>query len=197
MLGICTRLKNLMLEIGAYEYTHPGGNWSILEHCARSLPACDAGDVPGRGAVGCGVGCLCQPGRGAVVPLCLQSVCRFFVVPLWQERQLSVWLWRSIAVCLSVVAFTFLPLGNSTPRFCSSHSSARGFLIWYYVSSIAAEENPSMAIVAGFSKRCMSDCSSCTWPPCLAIVADMLKTYKKFVASKNEILLLRQGDSPP
>jgi len=30
--------------------------------------------------------------------------------------------------------------------------------------------------------RCMSDCSSCTQPPCLAIAADMLKTYKKLVA---------------
>jgi hypothetical protein len=37
----------------------------------------------------------------------------------------------------------------------------------------------------------MSECSSCTRPPCLAIVADMLKTYKTLVdGSNNEIRLL-------
>jgi len=42
---------------------------------------------------------------------------------------------------------------------------------------------PSLAILAIFKARRMSDCSSCTWPPCLAIVADMLKTSKKLVAA--------------
>jgi len=42
-----------------------------------------------------------------------------------------------------------------------------------------------------FKATHLLDCSCCTWPPCLAIVADMLKTYKKLVAaSKNEIWLL-------
>jgi len=34
-----------------------------------------------------------------------------------------------------------------------------------------------------FKARRMSDCWSCTRPPCLAILADMLKTYKKLVAA--------------
>jgi len=38
---------------------------------------------------------------------------------------------------------------------------------------------PSLAIFATFMARGMSDCSNCTRPPCLAIVADMFKTYKK------------------
>jgi len=61
----------------------------------------------------------------------------------------------------------------------------------HFVSSIAAREKPSFAILAIFKARRMSDCSSCTRPHCLAIVADMLKTYKTLVAtSKNEIPLL-------
>jgi len=51
------------------------------------------------------------------------------------------------------------------------------------VSSIAARENPSLAILAMFKARRMSDCSSGTRPPCLAIVADMLKTSKELVAA--------------
>jgi len=45
---------------------------------------------------------------------------------------------------------------------------------------------------------CMSDCSSCTRPPCLAKVADMLKTYKKLVAaSKRKNRLLPQPYTTP
>ena len=68
-------------------------------------------------------------------------------------------------------------------RFFSSWTSARGFLIRCCVSSIAAHENPALAIIAIFKARCMSDCSSCTRPPCLAIVADMLETYQILVAA--------------
>ena len=38
--------------------------------------------------------------------------------------------------------------------------------------------NPPLAIFAIFQARRMSDCSSCTRPPCLAIVADMLKSCR-------------------
>jgi hypothetical protein len=48
-----------------------------------------------------------------------------------------------------------------------------------------------LAILDIFKARRMSDCSSCNWPPCLATVAGMWKTYKKLVAaSNNEIRLL-------
>jgi hypothetical protein len=61
----------------------------------------------------------------------------------------------------------------------------------YFVSSIVALENASLAILAIFNARHMSDSSSSARPPCLAIVADRLKTYKTLVAaSNNEILLL-------
>jgi hypothetical protein len=48
-----------------------------------------------------------------------------------------------------------------------------------------------VAILAILNARGMSDCSRCNRPPCLAIVADMLNTYKPLVdASNNEIRLL-------
>jgi len=133
----------------------------------------------------------CRAGGGSAVPLRLQRVCGFFTVPFWQGRQPEIWIWRSIAGCLCIAAFTFLYPGNSTPRFFSSRTSAHGFLMRYFVSYIAAREKPSLAIMAIINARRISDCSSRTQPPRLAIVADMLKTYKTFVdASNNEIWLL-------
>jgi hypothetical protein len=52
-------------------------------------------------------------------------------------------------------------------------------LIEYCNSSIKVHEILALAIFAGFNERGMVDCSSCTRPPHLAIVADVLKTYKK------------------
>jgi len=112
-------------------------------------------------------------------PACLW----IFAVPFWQGMQPSVWFSRTFAGCLSIAAFTLLCPGNSTLRFFSSRTSARGFLISCCISSIAARENPPLAMLAIFKARRMSDCSSCTWPPCLAIVADMLKTSRKLVAA--------------
>jgi hypothetical protein len=61
----------------------------------------------------------------------------------------------------------------------------------YFVSCIVACVKSSLAILAIFNARHMSDCSSCTRSSCLAIVADMLQTYKILVAaSNNEIRLL-------
>jgi len=147
--------------------------------------------VPGRSGVGSGVRTLRRAGGGAHVPSRLQRVCGFFAVPFWHGRQPDVWFWRSIAGCLRIAAFTLLCPGNSTPRFFSSQTLVRGFLIRYFVSAIAAYKKPSIAILAIFNARHMSDCSSCTRPPCLAIVGDMLKTYKPLVAApNNEIRLL-------
>jgi len=100
-------------------------------------------------------------------------------MPCWQGRQPSVWFSRSIARCLSIAASTFLCPGESTPHFFSSRTLAQGLLINNCVSPIAAHENPPLAILAIFKARRMSDYSSCTRPPCLAIVADMLKTNKE------------------
>ena len=89
----------------------------------------------------------------------------------------------NIAGCLLIAAFPFIRSGNTTPRFFSSGTSAQGFLIRNCISSIAACANPPLAILAIFKARRMSECSGCTQPPCLAIVADMLITYKKSVAA--------------
>ena len=69
----------------------------------------------------------------------------------------------------------------------------RGFLVCCCTSFIAAHKNSPMAILAIFEGRCVSDCSSCTRWPCLAIVANRLISYKKVVAaSKGKIQLLPQ-----
>jgi len=65
------------------------------------------------------------------------------------------------------------------------------FFHTYWPSFIVPHENPPLAILATFMARCMSDCSSCTQSPCLAKVADRLKTYNKFIdATTYEVLLL-------
>ena len=117
------------------------------------------------------------------MPLHLQGVWGFCAVPCWQGRQPSVRFSQSIARCRSIADFTFSCPGNSTPRFFASWTSARGFLMMNCISSIAARENPPLAILAIFKARHVSDCSSCTRPLCLAIVADMLKTHKQSVAA--------------
>jgi len=165
------RLKNLALGSEVCIYTYPGGTPSVAELSSSSDVA---GGAPGQGGT--------HSIGGAAVSMCPQCVCRFFVVPFWQGRQLSVWCSRTIAWCLSIAAFTWLCPGNSTPCIFSCQTSAWGFLISCCVSSIVVRENPPLAIWAIFKARHMSDYSSCTWPPCLSIVADMLKTYKKLVA---------------
>jgi len=82
---------------------------------------------------------------------------------------------------------------NETHLPTSSHLrvGCEGVLNMNCASSSAACENPPLAILAIFNTRRMSDYSCCTWHPCLAIVADMLQTYKILVAaSQNEIELL-------
>jgi len=133
------------------------------------------GGDSGRGGAGLG--------GDAPLPFRLQRVSGFIAVPLWEGRQPSVWFSQIIAMCLLIAAFTLVCQGNSTPRFFSARTSARGFLISCCISSIAPRDNPPLAILAIFKARCMSDCSSCTRPPCLAIVANMLKTSKKLVAA--------------
>jgi len=170
------------------ECVYLAGKLTIWEGWTPEVILVGAGGVPGRGGVGSGVRSLHRSGGGEAVPLHLQWVCGFIAVPCWQGRQSDVWFWRSIAGCLCIASFTILCPGNSTPCVFSSRTSARGFLMRHFVSSIAARETPSLAILAIFNPRRMSDCSSCTRPPCLAIVADMLKTYKTLdAASNNEI----------
>jgi len=176
---------------GVCIYTYPGGTPSIPEDCAPSVSLEGSGGIPGRCGIFSGVGCLSPSGGGAPVPLRLQHVSRFYAVPLWQRRLPSIRFSRSIAGCLSMADFTLLCPGNSTPRYCSSRTSSRGFFIRYLVCSIVARKNPPLAIFAISKARHMSDCSSCTRPPCLAIVAGMVTTYMTLVdASTYQIRLL-------
>ena len=173
-----------------HEYVYPAGHRKISAGWAPERLPVGAGGVPGGGGIGSGLRSWRRAGGGAPVPLCLEHVCGPFAVPLWQGRQPEAWFWRRIARFLGIAAFTFLWTGNSTLRFIFSRTSASGIKIRYYISSIAVREKPSLAILAIFNARCMSDCSSCTRPPCLAIVADMLKTYKTLVAASNDEIWL-------
>jgi len=168
-------LRNRALGSWVCIYWYPGGTPSVSELWIVSPSSGGAGGVPGPTVAG--------RGGGAPVPLCLQWVFGFFAVPFWQGRQLSVWFSRTIAGCLSMGAFILFCPGNITPSFFSSRTSAWGFSNRCCVYSIAARKNPSLAILVIFKARHMSDCSSCTRPPCRAIVADMLITYKILVAA--------------
>jgi hypothetical protein len=44
-------------------------------------------------------------------------------------------------------------------------------------------QNPPSSNLAIFKAKCILDCSRWIWPPFLAIVADMFKTYKKVVTA--------------
>ena len=186
-LAFASRLKNWPLGRGACNYPYLTGTQSIWERWAPLLSLGGAGGVLGRVGIGCGVYFLHRSDWGAPVRMLLQRVCWRFAVPFLQGRQLSMlWSW-TIAGCIPIAAFTFLRPRNSSPQLLSSSTSAWGFLIRYCISSIVARENPPLAILAIFQATRMSDCSSCTRPQCHAIVADMLKTYKKLVAaSKNK-----------
>jgi len=180
-----SRVKDSVQGGDVCVYACPASKLMISERSAPELSPVGTGSVPGRGGVGSGVGCLHRSGGGAPVPLGLQRVWGFFAVPFWQEWHPAMWFWWSIARCLSSPAFTCLCPGISISLYVSSRISAQVVLIRYCVCSIAVCENTSLAILTIFKARRMSDCSSCTRPASLAIVADMLNTYKKLVAAFN------------
>ena len=98
---------------------------------------------------------------------------------------------QSIAGCRSIAAFDSRCDRNSSPHICTSQTTARGIWIRYFVTSSAAHEQSSLAIVPRIKAWHMSDGSCCNHTHCNAIVADMLKSYKKSVAgSNNQIRLL-------
>jgi len=177
-LAYASRFKHWALGRGVCIYIYLGGTPSISDMWAASLLPGGTSGVSGWCGVSSGVGCLSYSCGGTPVPLHLQRVWGLCAVPFWQGGQPSVSLSGSTAGCLSITAFTLLCPGNSTPCFFASRNSAWGFLIRNDVSSIVARENPPLAILAIFKARPLSDCSSCTRPPYLAIVADTVETYK-------------------
>jgi len=182
-LAYASRLKNWALGRGIRIYTYLDGTPSISDRWAASLLPGGTDGVSGGCGVSSGVSCLSCASGGAPMPLRYQRVWGFCAVLFRQGRQPLIWCSRSIAGCLSIATFTSSSPGNTSPRFFSCRTSARGCLIRNCVSSNAARKNPHLAILALFKARHMSDCSSCTQPPCLAIVADMLKIYKELVAA--------------
>ena len=193
-----SRVQNSAQGRDVCEYSYPAGKLTIWARWAAQLLPVRVGGVSGRDGVSSRVGYLRRLVGGAPVPVHLHCVCRFFAVPLWQSRDPAVWFWGSIAKYLSILVFTFLCQGRSTPRFVSSWATVRGIIIRNCVSTTAPCENTPSAVFTIFKARRMLDGSSCTWPPCPAIVADMLKTSKKLVAACNdEIRQVPQPCTPP
>ena len=141
-LAYASRLKTWALGRGVGIYTYPGGTPWISDKCAAALLLGGRGGALGGCGFGFGVGCLSRFGGGPPMPLRPQLVWGLCAVPFWQGRQLSVWCSQSIAACLSVAAFTFTCLGNPTPCFISSRTTAWCYLIRNCVSPIVARENP-------------------------------------------------------
>jgi len=120
-------------------------------------------------------------------PVCLQIFCHAILV-------------RKAAMCEAFMNHSWVSfhcsLHLSVPRklnshFLSSWTLVRGFLSKYCIYSPAAHEYPPLDMLAIFNAQRMSDHSSCTLPPCCAIGAVMLKSYKKlFALCKYEIWLL-------
>jgi len=174
-LAYGARLKHWARGSRVSEYGYPGGTHSVSGIRVLSLSSGGSGGVPGLSGAG--------RGAGAPVHLRLQRVCEFFAVPLWRGGQLSISFSQTISGSHSIADFTLLCPGNTTPHCFPSQTLARGSFISSCISSTAARKNSCLAILAISKARCMLDCSSCTRPPCLAIVAVMLKTYKKLVAA--------------
>jgi len=82
-----------------------------------------------------------------------------------------------------------MPRKCNSPLPLFSYFGAR-FLIRGGVFCIVVSQNHPLAIIAIFKAWHMSEYCSRTQPPCLAIVADILKPYKKLCGSKNRISLL-------
>ena len=91
----------------------------------------------------------------------------------------------------------FMPRKLNSPLLLYSDFSAR-FLVQLLLLLYCSAEKPFFGHFGLFNTRHMSDCSSCTQAPWLAIVADMMKIYKKFVSvSNNKILKVPQPYTLP
>jgi len=144
-LAYASRLRNWALGRGAFEVTYPGCTSSIWQLWAPSLSPGGTGGIPGKGGVRSGLDCQCQSAGGASYPLHLHCIGALCAVPIWQGRQLSMFDSQSIAGCPSITAFTILCPGHWAPRFLSSWTLARGFLIGHCVFSLAPSKNPPLA----------------------------------------------------
>jgi len=172
ILGICIEIE--ILTVGMHSMWIPISRWRIVDLGTKSwiIVTGWGWGRSGRGGIRSGVRYLCWIGGGAPVPLCFQRFCRFFAVSYWKGRQPPMWISCTIAGCPCIAAFMFQCPGNWTPRIVSSRTLPRGLLVRYWLSSIVAHENPPLAILAIFQERHMPDCSSCSLPPCRAIVVD-------------------------
>jgi len=120
-------------------------------------------------------------------PACLQILCG----AIWARKAAGRLVFtKHCRVSLYSNLHLIVPRKLNTPLLFFSDLGA-WFLYEIFRFLNCGAQKPSLAILAIFNARRMSDCSSCPRPPCLVIVADMMKTYKTLVdASNNEIRLL-------
>jgi len=161
--------KNSAKE-GLYANTYiRRANWRFQTVEPRRCYRFGAGGVPGGGGVSAGAALCVGQGR-CTCPLCLQRVCGFFAAPFGEEgaghfgydEVCRVSLYRSLHLCM--------PRKLNTPLLLFSDLGA-WFLNEIFRFLYCGARKAFLAILAIFNGRRMSDCSSCTRPPCLAIVA--------------------------
>jgi len=167
-----------------------GGKLTISDGWAPEVLQVGAGGVPGGGGVSAGARTLRRQGEVHLF-LCVSSVSadslrRHFGEEggrhLVMTKYCRVSLYRSLHLCM--------PRKLNTPLLLFSDLGA-WFLNEIFRFLYCGARKAFLGHFGHIHGRRMSDCSSCTRPPCLAIVADMLKTYKTLVnASNNEIGLL-------
>jgi len=145
-------------------------SWQILY-----LATLSSGIVPGWGGWRSWRRCACS----CASPACLPILCSEILARKASGR---VVLMKHSQVCFHRGLHIHMPSNLDTPLLLS-RTSAQCTLIRFGGFSIVACENTSVAISAIFKARRLSDSSSCTRPPSLAIVGDMFETIKKLVAA--------------
>jgi len=130
---------------------------------------------------------------------CMSLACLWMVCgAIWERKASSVLvLTKHCRVSFYRSLYLFKLRELNTPLLLFSDLGAR-FIDQVMCFLYHGAQNPSLAILAIFRARRMSDCCSWTRPPCVSIVADMLKTFKESVAaSNNEIRLLSEPYTLP
>jgi len=114
-----------------------------------------------------------------VPPACLQIL---YCAILARKEAVHVIFMKHSRVSYHRSLHIFIPRKTNSPVRLFSDFGAR-FVHQVLRFLYCGTWNPPLAILPIFNTRRMSDCSNCTQPPCLAIVADILKTYMNLVAA--------------
>jgi hypothetical protein len=162
-------LSHWAMRWGVRIYTYPCGTPSIGNHSIAQLSPGGADGIPGGGGAAWGV---CSPDT-----VCLQSVCGFCAMPFSQGREQSIWFHQPLSDFFRSQPSPGFTIETQPPTSSLLGLWHTGVLISCCVSSVVAQETPPLAILAIFKATHILAYSGCTWPPCLALVANLVKTY--------------------